>query len=108
MSSMCNSRIVTILPRIASRERRHEMSDRDFHRIEVSSQVDDGRLSIQNDANLLDATRRQMFRLLKTYRTERRDQARGKCSVSCCDYLNNTPRNRLGCKTPAEVMSEKR
>ncbi len=47
-----------------------ELSLRDFHRIEVLAQVDDGRLSVQNGANLLDVTRRQMFRLLKTYRTE--------------------------------------
>ena len=58
------------------------MSERDFHRIEVLAQVDDGRLSVQNGANLLDVTRRQMFRLLKTYRTEGgagiRHKARGK------------------------------
>ena len=46
------------------------MSERDFHRIEVLAHVDDGRLSVQNGANLLGVTRRQMFRLLKTYRTE--------------------------------------
>jgi hypothetical protein len=39
------------------------MSERDFHRIEVLAQVDDGRLSVQNGANLLGVTRRQMFRL---------------------------------------------
>ncbi len=58
------------------------MSERDVHRIEVLAQVDDGRLSVQNAANLFDVTRRQMFRLLKTYRTEGgagiRHKARGK------------------------------
>ena len=58
------------------------MSERDVHRIEVLAQVDDGRLSVQNGANLLGVTRRQMFRLLKTYRTEGgagiRHKARGK------------------------------
>ena len=45
------------------------MSGRDFHRIGVLAQVDDGRPGVQNDANLLDGTKRQMVRLLKTYRT---------------------------------------
>ncbi|SEQ84421.1 Winged helix-turn helix [Loktanella sp. DSM 29012] len=58
------------------------MSERDFHRVKVLAQVDDGRLSVQNGANLLGVTRRQMFRLLKTYRTEGgagiRHKARGK------------------------------
>jgi len=58
------------------------MSERDFHRIEVLAQVDDGRLSVQNGPNLLGVTRRQMFRFLKTYRTEGgtgiRYKARGK------------------------------
>ncbi len=58
------------------------MSERDFHRTRGLAQVDDGRLSVQNGANLLAVTRRQMFRLLKTYRTEGgagiRHKARGK------------------------------
>ena len=58
------------------------MSERELNRIEVLAQVDDGRLSVQNGANMLDITKRQMFRLLKTYRTEGataiRHKARGK------------------------------
>ncbi len=58
------------------------MSERELNRIEVLAQVDDGRLSIQNGANMLDITKRQMFRLLKTYRTDGaaaiRHKARGK------------------------------
>lgn len=58
------------------------MSERDLNRIEVLAQVDDGRLSVQSGANILDITKRQMFRLLKTYRTEgaaaARQKARGK------------------------------
>jgi transposase len=46
------------------------MSERELNRIEVLAQVDDGRLSVQNGANMLDITKRQMFRLLKRYRTE--------------------------------------
>ena len=46
------------------------MSERELNRIEVLAQVDDGRLSVQNGANMLDVTKRQMFRLLKRYRTE--------------------------------------
>ena len=46
------------------------------------AQVDDGRLSVQNGANMLDITKRQMFRLLKRYRTDGapaiRHKARGK------------------------------
>ena len=45
------------------------MSERELNRIEVLAQVDDGRLSVQNGANMLDITKRQMFRLLKRYRT---------------------------------------
>lgn len=58
------------------------MSERELNRIEVLAQVDDGRLSVQNGANVLDITKRQMFRLLKRYRTEGaaaiRHKARGK------------------------------
>jgi len=66
------------------------MSERDFHRIGVLAQVDDGRLSVQNGANLLGVTRRQMFRLLKTYRTEGgagiRHKARGKAPNNQIHY----------------------
>ena len=58
------------------------MSERDLNRIEVLAQVEDGRLNVQNGANMLDITKRQMFRLLKTYRSEGacaiRHKARGK------------------------------
>ncbi|WP_176219190.1 ISNCY family transposase, partial [Planktotalea arctica] len=58
------------------------MSERELNRIEVLAHVDDGRLSVQNGANMLDITKRQMFRLLKTYRTDGaaaiRHKARGK------------------------------
>ncbi|MGJ8590093.1 MAG: ISNCY family transposase, partial [Yoonia sp.] len=58
------------------------MSERELNRIEVLAQVDDGRLNVQNGANMLDVSKRQMFRLLKRYRTEGapaiRHRARGK------------------------------
>ena len=58
------------------------MSERELNRIEVLAQVDDGRLTVENAANMLDLTRRQIFRLLKRYRTEGapaiRHKARGK------------------------------
>lgn len=58
------------------------MSERDLNRIEVLAQVDDGRLNVQSGANILDVSKRQMFRLLKTYRTNGaaaiRHRARGK------------------------------
>ena len=45
------------------------MSKRELNRMEVLAQVDDGRLRVGNGANMLDITKRQMFRLLKRYRT---------------------------------------
>ena len=58
------------------------MSERELNHIEVLAQVDDGKLSIENAANMLDLTRRQIFRLLKQYRTDGgaaiRHKARGK------------------------------
>ena len=44
------------------------MSERDLNRVEVLAQVDDGRLTVDNAANLLNLTRRQVFRLLKRNR----------------------------------------
>ena len=46
------------------------MSERELNRSEVLAQVDDGRLSVDNAANMLDLTRRQIFRLLKRYRQQ--------------------------------------
>lgn len=58
------------------------MSERELNRIEVLAQVDDGRLNVQNGANMLAITKRQMFRLLKRYRQDGasaiRHKARGK------------------------------
>lgn len=58
------------------------MSERELNRVEVLAQVDDGRLTVENAANLLDLTRRQVFRLLKRYRQDGasaiRHKARGK------------------------------
>ncbi|MEO3480846.1 ISNCY family transposase [Phaeobacter sp. CAU 1743] len=58
------------------------MSERDLNRVEVLAQVDDGRLTVANAANMLDLTRRQIFRLLKRYRQDGasaiRHKARGK------------------------------
>ena len=58
------------------------MSERELNRVEVLAQVDDGRLSVDNAANMLDLTRRQVFRLLKRYRQDGaaaiRHKSRGK------------------------------
>jgi len=58
------------------------MSERELNRVEVLAQVDDGRLSVDNAANMLDLTRRQIFRLLKRYRQDGaaaiRHRSRGK------------------------------
>ena len=58
------------------------MSERELNRVEVLAQVDDGRLTVDNAANLLDLARRQVFRLLKRYRQDGaaaiRHEARGR------------------------------
>ena len=58
------------------------MSERELNRVEILAQIDDGRLTVDNAANLLDLTRRQVFRLLKRYRQDGasaiRHKARGK------------------------------
>jgi len=58
------------------------MSERELNRIEILAQIDDGRLSVSAGANMLNLTRRQVFRLLKTYRQDGavaiRHKARGK------------------------------
>ena len=54
------------------------MSERELNRVEVLAQVDDGRLSIDNAANMLDLTRRQIFRLLKRYRQDGASAIRNK------------------------------
>jgi transposase len=60
------------------------MSERELNRVEVLTQIDDGRLTVDNAANLLDLTRRQIFRLLKRYRQDGasaiRHKARGRPS----------------------------
>ena len=52
------------------------MSERELNRGEVLAQVDDGRLTVNNAANLLDLTRRQVFRLLKRFRLDSAAAAR--------------------------------
>lgn len=63
------------------------MSERELNRVEVLAQVDDGRLTVDNAANMLDLTRRQVFRLLKRYRHDGavaiRHKARGKRPNNC-------------------------
>ena len=63
------------------------MSERELNRVEVLAQVDDGRLTVGNAANILDLTRRQVFRLLKRYRQDGasaiRHKARGKRPNNC-------------------------
>ncbi|WP_299890119.1 ISNCY family transposase [uncultured Ruegeria sp.] len=58
------------------------MSERELNRVEILAQIDVGRLSVDNAANMLDLTARQVFRLLKRYRQDCasaiRHKARGK------------------------------
>ncbi len=44
------------------------MSERELNRIEVLAQIDDGRLTVEAGANMMNLSPRQVFRLLKTYR----------------------------------------
>lgn len=57
------------------------MSERELNRIEVLSQIEDNRLSVESAANILNLTRRQVFRLLRRFRddgpTGLRHKARG-------------------------------
>lgn len=46
------------------------MSERELNRVEVLAQIDDGRLTVVNGANLLNLTERQVYRLLKRYRLD--------------------------------------
>jgi hypothetical protein len=58
------------------------MSEQELNRVEVLAQVDDGRLTVGNAANMLNLTRRQIFRLLKWCRqdgaAENRHKSRGR------------------------------
>jgi len=58
------------------------MSERDLNRVEVLSQVDDGRLTVDDGAAMLAMSRRQVFRLLKRLRSDGvasiRHKARGR------------------------------
>lgn len=58
------------------------MSERELQRVEVLAQVDDGKLSVDAGAGILAVSRRQMFRLLKRYRSDGaaaiRHQSRGR------------------------------
>ncbi|MBI1495450.1 helix-turn-helix domain-containing protein [Halocynthiibacter styelae] len=46
------------------------MSERDLNRIEVISQIVDGRLTAECAANMLALTKRQIFRLLRRFRED--------------------------------------
>ena len=58
------------------------MSERELNRLEILAQVSSGRQSVDSGANVLQVSRRQMFRLLKRFRTggpaAMRHQARGR------------------------------
>ena len=45
------------------------MSERELKRVEILAQIDDGRLTIEAGANLLVLSERQVFRLMKKYRS---------------------------------------
>jgi hypothetical protein len=61
------------------------MSERELNRIEVLSQVNDGRLGVMDGALLLRISKRQIFRLLVRFREDGpsalRHKARGKALI---------------------------
>lgn len=57
------------------------MSERELNRIEVLAQIDDGKLGVEAGAGVLDLTKRQVFRLLKAYRTNGAAAIRHKARV---------------------------
>ena len=65
------------------------MSERELNRIEVLSQVTQGRMTVVSAANVLGLSRRQVHRLLGTFRSEGpaaiRHKARGRCSNNRTD-----------------------
>lgn len=68
------------------------MSERELRRVEVLGQVSGGRLDADTAAGLLGISRRHLFRLLKTFRTEGaaavRHRARGRApNCSSCRHL---------------------
>lgn len=65
------------------------MSERDLNRVEILSQVVQGRMTATNAASLLALSRRQVHRLLKSFRTDGpaaiRHKARGRPSNNRID-----------------------
>ena len=65
------------------------MSERELNRVEVLSQVTQGRMSTTNAANVLGLSRRQVHRLLKTFQSDGpaaiRHKARGRASNNRID-----------------------
>nr|WP_260008810.1 helix-turn-helix domain-containing protein [Leisingera sp. M527] len=64
------------------------LCERELNRVVVLAQVDDGRLTVDNATNLLDLTRRQVFRLLKRYRQDG-------ASAICYKSRGKPPNNRI-------------
>ena len=60
------------------------MSERELNRVEVLAQVDDGRLSVDNAANMLAADAAADFRLLKRYRQDGASAIRHKSRGRAC------------------------
>ena len=91
------------------------MSERELNRVEVLAQVDDGRLSVDNAANMLALTRRQIFRLLKRYREDgasairhksRRRAPNNQIHAAKRDYALTLIKEQYPDKTDASVLLE--
>ena len=65
------------------------MSERELNRVEVLSQISQGRMTATNAANVLGLSRRQVLRLLKKFQTDGpaaiRHKARGRASNNRID-----------------------
>jgi len=69
------------------------MSERELNHIEVLAQIDDGKLTVAAGAHLLNLTERQIYRLLKAYRTQGASSLRHKARGRTPN--NHIPRPRV-------------
>ena len=81
------------------------MSERELNRIEILAQIDNGRLTVDNGANLLCMSRRQVFRLLKRYRKDGAPSIRAQGTWSASEQSDPSGHARLcACYHQREIL----
>lgn len=65
------------------------MSERELNRIEILSQIQDGKISMPNAARLLNLTKRQVYRLMHRFINE------GPSGLKTLPYFDHIPRQCL-------------